>query len=331
MASTKELQAKYINNLDAFISSLPSTFIMFVFFEANKLHEPIVSTTFGKFGDYYIVPGQTKGYCYAYQESQIKYLVTDLQVKPRKGPITLYNVKLERLTKHTNPYEITNIGNHIDFSIQKSKKDVFFKVHYTAYTEKTSDLSLFNRDSSRQCNFLLDTDLIMSKDFASNTNCVDMSNYPLNKLSTVFRERNDSKLIQDFCKNSINSSSTQARDRIVSKRYKTISIIGAEFIKFMADTLIGPLIDQVGITSEYVYQYYDEQSMLEKNSSKSIQYVIEFGEDKVVVFAVSAHRAMKACWAEENKAIASEKEKKCLKQWHTTCKCILKTDFSLQA
>ena len=316
---------KYINNLDAFISSLPSSCIMFVFFEANKLHEPIVSTTFGKFGDYYIVPGQTKGYCYAYQESQIKYIVTDLQVKPRKGPITLYNVT------NTNPDEIANIGNHIDFSIQKSKTDVFFKVQYTAYTEKTSDLSLFNRDSSRQCNFILDTDLIMSKDFASNTICVDMSNYPLNKLSTVFRERKDSKLIQDFCKISINSSSTQARDRIVSKHYKSISIIGTEFIKFMADTLIGPLIEQVGITSEYVYQYYDEYSMLEKNSSKSIQYVIEFGEGKVVVFAVSAHRAMKACWAEENKAIASEKEKKCLKQWHTTCKSILKTDFSLKA
>ena len=152
-------------------------------------------------------------------------------------------------------------------------------------------------------------------------------------LPEVFTESKDRVLIHDLCKASTigleySSKIVGGTDKSGPKRYKGLYVMGPEFYKFMADTFIGPLIDQVGWMAQWIYQYFDEDSRLHDDGGKSIQYVIEFNEDKVVVFSVSAHRAIKACWTSLNKNIASEKEKKCLRQWTAACKTLLKTDFT---
>jgi hypothetical protein len=68
MATPKQNQQKYAANLQEFVSSLPNSKIMFLFFLAQKPEEPVVVTNMGKypgpFGDWYLCPGLDKHYCY---------------------------------------------------------------------------------------------------------------------------------------------------------------------------------------------------------------------------------------------------------------------------
>ena len=182
MASTKVIQEKYVQNMTDFVGLLPDTRIKFVFFEASKLDQPIVATSFGRYGDWFIVPGKDKNYCYSYKQSQIQYMVTELQVRARTGPIALYDVKLNYMTHKTKADEVANLGNHIDFAILKSKKDVFFSVHWAIYNDANGDLSLFTRDSHSTCKFLSDEKLIASNKFVPDTACVDITNTQIGML-----------------------------------------------------------------------------------------------------------------------------------------------------
>lgn len=335
MSNSKAIYTKYVSNLTSFVQKLPSSQIMFIFFQAHKLDEPIVVTLFGFYNDWYIVPGQDPNYCYAYEPSEIKYIVSNFQVRPSNGPIVMYNVNIKRAHKDQHSsQDIANIGNHVDFSIQKSKTDVFFSVHYTSYNDEGNDtLHLFTRNVAQQCNFLVNETKIGLKNFAIQTDCVDRKNVPINKLANVFYEKDEAKLVHNLCKISVGQRPSNnpvliygGADRGRVSTYKGLLIYGPEFIKFMAETFISPLVDKLG-NAESIYQYYDKNSMLATNASKSMQYVIELSENRVVVFAISTHRALKSCWTFNNKSIASEKEKKCLKQWMTTCNAILATDF----
>jgi hypothetical protein len=321
------------------------TKIKFVFFGARDLDKPIIATSFGRHrgrsGDWFIVPGPDKHYCYAYQESQIKYMVTELQVRARTGPIALYDVKLTRMTHKTKDDDIANLGNHIDFSILKSRSEAYFSIHWTIYDEGNGDLNSFTRNSTRhQCSILPDEDKIMSKDFVEKAECVNNKNIPVNVLPDIFDEVKDRVLIHDLCKASIGVSAGKkmvvvgGTDSGGPKRYKGLYVIGPEFFKFVADTFIRPLTEHVlgtiGSEAISVCQYFDEESRLHDDGGKSIQYIVEFGERRVVAFSISAHRAIKACWTSLNKNDASEKEKKCLRQWLQTCTLLLSTDFSLK-
>ena len=77
----------------------------------------------------------------------------------------------------------------------------------------------------------------------------------------------------------------------------------------------------------FVFQYYDEGNELDEQGNKSIQYIVEFEETRTVAFAVSAHRALKACWTNMNKAAASLREKRALTSWNQACVHFLATDF----
>jgi hypothetical protein len=221
-----------------------------------------------------------------------------------------------------------DLANHIDFSIHKSRQDVFFKVHYTAYSEvfeSDDELVLFTRDASNQCKFLVDKEAIMAKKF--NVKCVDSKNTQINEFANVFYDKNQAQLVHDLCKISIQQESKHVHqlggvDQGHSSSYKGFYIIGQEIHKFVLDTFIQPLITKIS-PKRGIYQMFaflDQHSFL---GSKSIQYIVEFSGDRVVVFSISTHRALKACWTMHNKSIASEKEKKCLKQWMKTCATLL--------
>lgn len=312
---TKELQQNYVENLNMFIQSLQKTNIMFFYFEARKLDSPKIETVFGHYGDWYISPGEDINYCYAYAESEIKYIVSNIKVRQTDLPIVI------------SKGDLANIGNHIDFSIHKSRQDVFFKVHYTAYSEvfeSDDELVLFTRDASNQCNFLVDKEAIMSKKL--NVKCVDSKNKQINEFANVFYDKNQAQLVHDLCKKSIQRESKHLHqlggvDQGHSSSYKGFYIIGQEIHKFVLDTFIQPLITKISPKRgvDQMFAFLDQHSFLDPKGSKSIQYIVEFSGDRVVVFSISTHRALKACWTMHNKSIASEKEKKCLKQWMKTC------------
>ena len=326
MATPKQNQQKYAANLQEFVSSLPNSKIMFLFFLAQKPEEPVVVTNMGKypgpFGDWYICPGLDKHYCYAYQESEIKFLVSNLQVRPSKAPIKMYNIDIIKAMtpagSDEDMYEIANIGNHIDFSVQASKNEVYFSVHYTSYNDGNSSKTLFTRNVAQQCNFLADEKAIASPAF--------LSNQPIAKLANVFRDPGEAKMVHDLTRACVagpekiqNSQQGGVQKPIM---YKGLLPHGPECIKFVSNTLIKPLCEEIEY-AECIYQYFDEFSTLGKDSGKSMQYVIEFRENRVAAFSISVHRCLKACWADLNKSAASEREKKCLKQWRATCRAVL--------
>ena len=326
-----KLQKTLVNNVAEFTKSLPSINVKFVFFLANKLDEPILIQDLVKFGDWHLAHGKDLNFVYAYKESEIKYIVTDLQTRPTKLPITCFNVKLNRPYSNADPHGIANIGNHVDFSIQCSMTDVFYSVHYISYKEGNGMLNLFTRNVAQQCNFLFDKAAIMSKQFAKNTACVDRKNHPITQVANVFHEPEESKLIHDLAKISLGKDpdavlQAGGADHGKASTYKGLLAFGPELIKFVAATLIRP-ITTIITDVECIYKFLDQYSTLGKNTGKSMQYVVEFSEDKVLVFSISVHRALKACWTYLNKATTSEREKKCLRQWHTTCKTILARDF----
>ena len=77
----------------------------------------------------------------------------------------------------------------------------------------------------------------------------------------------------------------------------------------------------------FVYLYFDEGNDLLEDGNKTIQYVIEFEENRTISFSVSSHRAFKSCWTDKNKGDASEREKKALRVWNRACDDLVNTDF----
>jgi hypothetical protein len=101
----------------------------------------------------------------------------------------------------------------------------------------------------------------------------------------------------------------------------------------MNKSIFQELFNNIRNTPEYVYQYFDEGDELLQDGSKSIQciqciqYIIEFEENRTIAFAVSSHRALKACWTSMNKDTASNREKRALEIWNRECKELVQTDF----
>jgi hypothetical protein len=179
-----------------------------------------------------------------------------------------------------------------------------------------------------ECNFLLDLKTIESshQDFIKNTTCVKgKHNKPICNFEYMYENKADQHLIHDLCRASVNPAHTPPRnhqggaplpDIAGQKKYKGLTPLSEDFIKFIADTLLNPLLDQVKRPDFYcIYQYFDDGCVLHKSGCKSIQYTIEFAEDAAIIVAISTHRALKACWASNNTKTASEKEKKTLRQW----------------
>ena len=315
----------YCNNLNTFLNNLPTVNIKFLFFFSNALDKPVVGTLFSEFKNWYIVPGRDKNYVYAYKKSHLQYLVSDFQVDSRSGPIKLFSVQVTRKTHEQDDENIAYLGNHIDFSIHKSRQEVFFKTHWTEYTDTSGLPVFFTRSVDQNCNFV-PTPLLSFTDFVKNTTCVQgRQNKPICNIDTMYTNRDDIRLIYDLCKISKESprvdqyGGAPLPGSAGQKKYKQITPMSLEFIQFIAGTMLTPLLKAINRIDYCVYEYFDDGCILNKIGCNSIQYVIEFDEDQVIVISISTHRALKACYALLNTKTASEKEKKALKQWLSSC------------
>ena len=327
-----QLHNAYCNNIGSFVNKLPAVNIKFLFFFSNALDKPVVATLFSEYKDYYIVPGRDKNYWYAYKISNVKYLVSDYQVDARSGPIKLFSVNLSRKSHEANDINDAYLGNHIDFSIHKNRDHIFFKTHWTEYTDTSGSPIFFTRSSDQTCNFLLNQDVVNQSytKFANQTMCVQgKQNTPIGKIEIIYTDEQDKRLIHDLCRVAITNQTMKKGgapipDIAGNKKYKGIEPTSSDLIHFVAKTLLRPLLQKVNRIDYCVYQYIDDGCVLNKNGCKSIQYVIEFDEDQVLIISVSTHRALKACWASLNTKESSEKEKKCLRQWLNCAKDIFK-------
>lgn len=320
---------QHVKNLDMFIKHLKPTRIQFVFFNASNMDKPLVMTTFGKHKDWYIIPGQSTNYCYAYTKSNLTYMVTHLRIK-QKGTIVLYNVKLNRVnkTKTTKTNDVAYLGNHIDFSIHNSRNDVFYSVHLTEYFERNNDLNSFDRKATTDCNFI--TPVLRS---FGKTSCLNGQNVHLFQLDKVIAEKNKQTIIEDLWRASTGNLILQRggvpRQPEWYKSYKGIDTTSTDFFEFINISIFQGLWKKMRHSPQYVYQYLDQDNELDPFGNKSIQYIVEFEEQNTIAFAISSHRALKACWTGLNLDIASIREKRAFAHWQNECVKLLATDFYL--
>lgn len=324
---TKTKHDLLVQNLEMFIKHLLQTRIKFIFFNADNMDKPLLATSFGKHKEWFIIPGKHKNYCYAYTKSNLVYMVSHLRIK-QKGTIILYNVKLNQIDKKTKTNDIAYLGNHIDFSIHKSHNDVFFSVHLTDYIERDQYENSFDRRITTDCNFITPT----LKSFGK-TSCLDRKNIHLFQLDRMIPEKNKHAIIEDLWRasNGILTKKHQGgapRQPEWYKSYKGVDTVCPEFYAFINRSIFEHLWKKLRHLPQYVYQYFDEGNELDPiTGNKSIQYVIEFEEQWTIAFAISSHRALKACWTEMNMDVASIREKRAFTHWKQQCVKFLANNF----
>ena len=331
MAAATRKKDPYVKNLTTFVRYLPETHIKFVFFRAENMDTPLIVTTFGKHGDWYIVPGRDANYCYAYKKSDLCFMVTDMRLK-QKSTISLYTAKLNHVRQATRlkshqlksmMNDIAYLGNHIDFSVQDNQSgDVYYKTHWTAYFERTDAELTFERKADEICNFMNTT--IHARPFGK-TSCIDSHNQHLYRLDRIFQDKKHQEIVEDLWKASNGQKVSQKggmpprHEPYGYKSYKDMDTLRPEFYNFMNRSIFSKLFDEMDHTPFYVYRYFDEGNELHANGNKAIQYVVEYDEARTIAFVVSSHRALKACWAELNSTGTSLREKRALRSWHRAC------------
>lgn len=296
----------FATNLNNFINSLAQTHIKFISFQADRMDKPLISTLFGKFNNWYIVPGKDVNYCHAYLKSDLVHTISNLR---NRRVISLYKKNINCLS------------SHIDFSIHANQKDpLYYNAQWIQYNERRDGENSFERHADYACNFIY----VSGKHFGK-TQCVNKDNKPLFQIDQVFSEKLHLDMIHDFYKASngfIKDISKSAhREPNGVKTYKNIDIECTAFYEFMNAIIFEKLWPKFRHDALNVYMYFDQEG------NKSIQYIIEFEENRVVAFAVSRHLALKSCWTDLNKTEASMREKRALAHWKLECKEFLRTDF----
>lgn len=154
----------YIHRLESFISHLPDSDIMFLYFVVKNRdvesikYTPRINTQAKKWNlegiPLYIIPGG-KGYCYVYKENAIQY-----KVYLNKGKVSGFD---KQETSYgtiggsgKNIISNVHLGNHLTIGINTSYTtgEIILVTHLTSYIPDTKHPSNSHRDSL-ECNFFL--------------------------------------------------------------------------------------------------------------------------------------------------------------------------------
>ena len=130
----------FATSLNNFINSLAQTHIKFISFQADRMDKPLISTLFGKFNEWYIVPGKDANYCHAYLKSDLVHIITNLH---NRRAISLYKKNINCLS------------SHIDFSIHANQKNsLYYNAQWIQYNERHDGENSFERHADYACNFI---------------------------------------------------------------------------------------------------------------------------------------------------------------------------------
>lgn len=153
-------------NLAGFIQSLPQSNVKFLFFLARNLAQPMVCDSLRSVdvrgNRFYLAPGITDEYCYAYSKGFIQYVVTPVVTvappsppsgsRPRAFNVTINSSGPAPLPSVLPPRILAEHGRHLDFGILRNRMSgIVIKSHVTNYTE-LFDGTGFTR-SMNECNF----------------------------------------------------------------------------------------------------------------------------------------------------------------------------------
>ena len=312
MSKAFYLQCK--ENLCNFVNQLQPCNVAFLFFYANDDKPCIVCTT-RKFSlnnnNYYVVQGMQTNFCYFYSDKNIKFLVKHCQLL-KNAPAQIYSVNIVS-EDYDGPDSVDSVflGNHLDFSVQISKKSgPFFKIHYTEY-EARGDSTLFNRNVN-ECNIDIDHDAIMGNlDHFKKLPCFHNKDISIG-LAFANKTKYRLDLVQHIAQVAVAKQDEQPKQHagtpftIPMKKYKNIGIGHPEFHMFIKVHLLDPI---AAINWEY-----ESAQMIAQVDHSFIFLWIHFTNWTAKLITLNAHQMFKATFAHANEQRASKKELKCLKR-----------------
>lgn len=315
---------QYVKNMTAFIESMSPSNIAFLFFFKAEMNQPNIICASKQFkymnNIFYFVQAQDSRYCYVYKDSVLKYFVNNFQMVRNKNiAASIYTVDI--VNSVGDNVDCVSIGNHLDFSVQTSRKDgPFFKIHYTEYEEVGEiGASTFIRNTN-ECNINANIQLILGSihDFKK-CKCY-------NNNDTIGKAYHDDKLydislIHKLCRvccigHVKNAGHTQSQGgapiTIPIVKYKGIHIGEPAFFAFIRKHLLDPL-EKSTWEYDYSYMFMDMGQQLHEKGRHWIFVIVHFINANVKIIGINAHQVFKATYASMNPMTSSQAEKKCLK------------------
>jgi hypothetical protein len=297
----------YLSNLENFFSNLQTTSIKFVYFLASDLTQPKLKDEFKIFPGIkcFITMGETKNAWHIYQESILKYIITNMRISKTK-PITIYNVDI--VSTSTSKKE-PNHGDHMTFSIIRTRtNDVIVKTHMTVY----KDLGGFVFDRTEYpCNF---TFVPSNIGYLEDSHCerIDgsLSSETVKSTFSIIQ----SKMITRMCKAMLGDIKTGCRKKLIrpimkqkgGSSYKTITFMSNKFLSFMSKTIFIPL-KQIREDLLSIRIIFDENNYFGNNTNDLIIIFYDFSDGRSM-FYIDATIALKACYAESVADKATKEE-----------------------
>jgi len=323
MTNTLEQEYKvYLNNLTRFIDSLEKTsHVKFLYFVLDNSRLPKIRTTLGKWNGignqiHYIGHGFDKHYVYVYKETDLKVLIelAHTHVQPNNTQkhykkFGIYNVKLVGPPGEysENESNVASIGHHIDWSIHKSGKELYVKLHKTIYTYDDYN-NTFVREAVH-CNFNLHSGLKndISKSEFEKINCANKIG-PTNQtiMSTFHTDDDDVVVSHELLKKTLGIETLHepSNNRIKigggGVSYHGLTFMNDQFIKFIHAFLIRPSKRyKPDIASVEVF--YDEFAEISVYGPKCFMIMYTFENGNMDVFHIDMLMALKACHVEVSK------------------------------
>lgn len=312
----------YLSNIQQFYSNLQTTHVKFLFFYANNLTQPKMKDEFKIFPRLkcFIASGETSNAWHIYQETVLKYILTNLRISKR-NPVTIYNVDIVS----TNPGGDTNHGDHLTFCIIRTRSDdVIVKTHMTIYRDTGN--FVFDR-TEYPCNFTFVPNKSMNIEDA---HCERMdgslssetigSSFPILQTNVVRR----------MCKAMLGHVSIGGRKKKKVKSikggnkggaYKSISFLSDTFMGFLSDKVFRPL-KEVREDLATIQVIFDENNYFGDSANDFIVCLYDFGTTSLYersIFYIDTVIALKACYAEHvGVAVATKDEWDCLKAFKSS-------------
>ena len=307
-------------NLIAFVNSLPSTEIRFMYINAST-NTVDIKTQFHVYQinkrKYYVIFSNCNDGVYVFKESKVKYLLESFSIK-NGDPIILSDIKFQDKVYRRNAilgdkYDV-NHGDHMTFTLigTKTPPRTVVKAHFTHYDHMVNDFT-FSR-FFEECNFTLPESL----DNFGKIHCENKKGIAIRKktIETEFPAKTKREIVKDLCVQ-MQKSDHKIRSMAGGTRkvYKTIDFMSEQLSRFIIDTLFGKCFPHF----EFI-MLYDEGNWI---SDDHIVVLASDDEGNRSVIYIDPYRCMKACFAHNNKATANKLEKTCLGRWITCANSII--------
>jgi len=268
----------------------------------------------------FVAPG-ARGYCYIYRVSNLRYILTLYNGKPRLARYVGAPPESPDIGR-----DIVNHGDHLTFGFIKNSEALRVRTHMTTYTEPAGPPGTFIRNMMGECNFdMSPTGVSEAEAAVANPLCYSANKNvpPFTLTDTYSYDPLAVDIIRSLMKvitgvpleptEQVNVGTRGGRYRLSpsgAKRYirqaggagepvsyKDITFFNERFARFLSARIIRHVRD-ARRDLESVRVFFDEGNYFGPTGNKYIVMAYDFSESECAVFYVNAKTAMVACYAD---------------------------------